>query len=78
MAYFEIIGNLNFFKLIPRVNHCTKIHILVESTKVVERWKRRVAFTNFSSLDYTLFPSLFLFNPARKTIYLVIAHRIRQ
>lgn len=36
MAYFEIIGNLNFFKLIPRVNHCTKvrIYIYIYSSKV--------------------------------------------
>lgn len=39
------------------------IYIYIESRKVVERWKRRVAFTNSSSLDYTLFSSLVLATP---------------
>lgn len=46
-------------QLFPRVS----IYIYIESRKVVERWKRRVAFTNSSSLDYTLFSSLVLAIP---------------
>lgn len=41
----------------------TREYIYIESRKVIERWKRRVAFTNSSSLDYTLFSSLVLAIP---------------
>lgn len=82
MAYFEIIGNLNFFKLIPRVNHCANVHIYIYiySSKVRKSLKggKGGLLSRISRPSITHSFPLFFFSTPRKTIYLVIAHRIRQ